>query len=138
MKSTATHTVRRALAGVTVVGLLALSACGSDGDANGGGGDAATVEEFCSEVGKVAAGDGSSAAADLQSLAESAPDAISDDMQAFANLFNEMDALSTDGSDEAAAKLADKMGEYTDLTGRLDTWSNENCPDLPENVFTQS
>jgi len=73
MKSTSTHSVRRALASVTVVGLLALSACGSDEDANGGSADTATVEEFCSELGKMDTGDGSSAATDLQSLAESAP-----------------------------------------------------------------
>ncbi len=135
MKPIDNTTVRRVVAGLSVAGLLTLGACGSDGGGNGG---AASTEAFCAQLGEVSAGDGSSIATDLQSLAEAAPDAISDDMQAFANLFNEMDALSTDTSDEAAAQLAGKMGEFGDLTGRLDAWSNENCPDLPTNVFTQN
>lgn len=139
MKPTSHRSVHHAVAGFAIVGLLALSACGSDDESSSDaeGGDTASSEEFCAQLGELAAGDGSSVVTDLQTLAESAPDAISDDMQAFANLFNEMEALSTEQTDEAAAQLADKIGEMGELTGRLDTWTNENCPDIPDNVFTE-
>ncbi len=57
-------------------------------------------------------------------------------MNAFGDLFTEMTALSEEATDEAQAKLTEKLADYEELTARLDTWSNENCPDLPENVFT--
>jgi hypothetical protein len=136
MKSTPTPRIRRALAGLAVAGTLAISACGSD-DAADSGDDAVSTEAFCTELGALAATEEGSISAELQSLADSAPDAITDDMQAFSRLFGELDALSTDESDEAAAQMAELFGEYEDVTSRLDIWANDNCPELPENVFTE-
>jgi hypothetical protein len=139
MNPTSHRSVRRAIGAFTVVGLLALGACGSDSDSNG---DAVSSEEFCDKLGELTAGDDNDTTsddlkADLQNLADIAPDGVSDDMQAFVDLFNEMDALSADQSEEAAAQITDMMDEIGELTSRLDSWSNENCPDLPENIFTE-
>jgi hypothetical protein len=138
MNPTSHRSVRRAIGAFTVVGLLTLGACGSDSDSNG---DAVSSEAFCARIGELAAGDDDTTSddlkADLQNLADMAPDAVSDDMQAFVDLFNEMDALSADESEEAAAQITDMMNELGELTSRLDSWSNENCPDLPENIFTE-
>ena len=128
-----THGVVAALS----VGLLALGACSSDGDSSTDGGDGVSTEELSAR--------GSApwpnrtapvSFAELQGLAASAPDDVTDDMNAFADLFTEMTALSEEATDEAQVKLTEKLADYEELTARLDTWSNENCPDLPENVFT--
>ncbi len=57
-------------------------------------------------------------------------------MSDFADLFAELVALEVDESGDAGAVSADQLAQYDELSGRLNTWSNENCPDLPENVFT--
>ncbi len=141
MNTASTRLVRRVAATLSV-GLLALGACSSDGDTSTDDGASnvshVSNEAFCAQLGTLAASDGTNAVTDLQDLAASAPDDIADDMSAFADLFAEMTALSEDGSDAAEAELTDKMSEYEALTGRLDAWSNENCPDLPANVFTEN
>jgi hypothetical protein len=134
MRPTVHHQTRRVIAAFTVAAVVALGACGSDGESSGSGDSA----EFCARLGELAAGDDGDTTtddltADLQQLADIAPDDVADDMQAFVDLFLEMDALSEDQSDELSAL----MDEFGDLTSRLDTWSNEFCPDLPENVFTE-
>jgi hypothetical protein len=30
------------------------------------------------------------------------------------------------------------VGEFEELSARLDTWSKENCPDLPQDVFSEN
>ncbi len=139
MNTSSTTPLARTIAAALGVGLLALSACSSDGDTStDDNGARVSTEEFCARLGTLAESDGTGVATQLQDLAASAPDDVSDDIAAFADLFGEMTALSEETTDEAQAKLADKMADYEELTGRLDTWSNENCPDLPENVFTEN
>lgn len=127
------HQARRAVAALTIAAMVPLGACGSDSESSG-----VDNAEFCARLGELAAGgDGDTTSddleADLQQLADNAPDDVADDMQSFVDLFVEMDALSEDQADELSAM----MDEFSDLTSQLDNWSNENCPDLPENVFTE-
>ena len=134
--STSSTPLTRGVVAALSVGLLALGACSSAGDSSTDGGDGVSTEEFCTRLGALAESDGAGVVAELQGLAASAPDDVTDDMKAFADLFTEMTALSEEATDEAQAKLTEKLADYEELTARLDTWSNENCPDLPENVFT--
>lgn len=138
MKQSPTGRFRRVLAALSV-GLLAVAACGSDDEGSGGDvSDGASTEEFCTQLGVLAADDGSNVTTGVQDLAASAPGDVADDMSAFADLFAEMSALSGDTSEDAQAALADKMAEFAELSARLDTWSNENCPDLPQDVFSEN
>ena len=135
MTSAPTPLTRRVLA-LAAAGVLALGACGSDGDGSSDG-DGADTQAFCAQLGELIEGDGSNAEAGLRDLAASAPEGVADDMAAFVDLFVAMSALDAEGSEEAQAELADRIGDFDDLAGRLDTWTNENCPDLPRNAFTE-
>ena len=126
---------RRALT-LAAAGLIALAACGSDSSSDDAG-NGVDTQEFCTQLGVLVASDGSNAEQGLRDLAAVAPGDLADDMTAFADLFAEMSALDAEGSEDAQAELADRMGEFDELAGRLDTWSNANCPDLPQNVFTE-
>ncbi len=138
MRLTPTSRIRRALAALTI-GTFVLVACSSDDESSSGGGDAVSVEEFCSRLDEVASQDNTDAAAlaKLDDLASVAPDEIAEDMTDFAVVFSELITASADTSPDADPSiLEDGLVTYNELSTRLDAWTNENCPDLPRDLFT--
>ncbi len=63
--------VVRSVLGALTVGLLTLTACGSDEETSGG--DTATTEEFCTGLGEIVQVEDDSAVAGLQDLAATTP-----------------------------------------------------------------
>ncbi len=138
MTLTSIASSRRAVAALTV-GLLALTSCGS-GDSSTEGNDAVSVEEFCTQLGDVASQDNvdSEALQALDDLAVVAPAEISEEMTTLAAVFAELTAATADTSPDAdLSAMEEGIAKYNVVAAQLDTWTNANCPDLPENLFTQ-
>jgi hypothetical protein len=136
-----------------LAGVLALTACGSDDDAEatpaaasedgestddaaatdeaestGGGDFCAALEAYIeSDTGPDAMAD----AADIAELAAAAPDEIADDFQSLADLtaqlaaFDEMNA-----TDDEIAEFEAAVADFDPVATRIEEWSAENCPDV--------
>jgi hypothetical protein len=133
-----------------LVGVLMLTACGSDDDADatpaavtsgdadaetepasdeatGGGDFCAALEEYAND----ASDDELADAAELERLASIAPSEISDDMQRIAELTSQImffDDLTA--TEDEIAEFESLLAEFEPVSARLDAWTIENCPDL--------
>ena len=137
-----------------LVGVLMLTACGSDDDADAtpaavtsGEADAETEAEtepasdeatgggdFCAaleEYGSDASDDALADVAELERLASIAPSEISDDMQRLAELTSQMmDFDEMTASEDEIAEFGSLITEFEPVSARLEAWTIENCPDL--------
>jgi hypothetical protein len=133
-----------------LVGVLMLTACGSDDDADatpaavtsgeadaetepasdeatGGGDFCAALEEYGSDASDDALAD----VAELERLASIAPSEISDDMQRLAELTSQMmDFDEMTASEDEIAEFGSLITEFEPVSARLGAWTLENCPDL--------
>lgn len=124
----------RLLAGIAACTGLALAACGSDDEGGGG-----STEAFCNEIETFAQtpdnGDDANTAA-LQSLADTAPTEISGDMDILLEVFRDLQDLDLESaSEDAIADLESRAAELDEASANIETFAQENCPDLPADIF---
>lgn len=137
-----------------LVGVLALTACGSDDDADAtpaavtsGDADAETEAEtepasdeatgggdFCAaleEYGSDASDDALLDVAELEQLASIAPSEIAGDLQRLADLGSQiMDFDEMTASEDEIAEFGSLITEFEPVAARFEEWTIENCPDL--------
>lgn len=114
---------------------LGLAACGSD-DGGGGGSD----EAFCERIQAVAEStDETTEAEDLEALrsvADAAPDEISDEMDQLVDAFEQLQSFDPEAASEEEMTdflaLADGLDEASTT---VEEYALANCPDIPEDVF---
>ena len=122
------------LAGVSLCAVVTLSACGSDSGSGSGSTDA-----FCDEIVALSEsedeGDEANLAA-LQSLADAAPGEISGDMDTLIDAFSVLQATDLEtASEDELADLEATVAELDDASANVETFAEDNCPDLPADIF---
>jgi hypothetical protein len=141
-----------------LVGALALTACGSDDEADAtpaeqASGDATSEDDAATEAAETdappaAAGGGDfcvaletyvddvnpdpmADVAELELLASIAPSEIADDMERLAGMTAQMyDFDEITASQDEIAEFETLIEEFEPVSDRLDAWTIENCPDL--------
>lgn len=142
-----------------LAGALALTACGSDDDADATPADAPSDDadaasesegdadadaaaesdspgggDFCAALADYTADvndDPIADVAELEQLADVAPSEIADDMQSLAELSAQIyDFDEMTASEEEIAEFEAVLAEFEPVSARLDAWTTENCPDL--------
>ena len=118
-------------------GAMALAACGDD-DGGGGG----STEAFCSELESFAASADASGEADdsfvsdFRTLAESAPDEISDEINEMLAAFESLDELPDEPeTEEQMEQMMDLLSSIEEPSAAVEEFATANCPDLPASVF---
>ncbi len=125
---------RRPTIALVALGALALTACGSDDSAAG------STEAFCDGINTLAdSGDATDEGQDLatfRSIAEVAPEEISDEMDQLVEAFERLQTFDPQTATE------DEMAEFLTLAEGLDgasttveEFARDNCPDLPTGFF---
>ena len=113
--------------------LIAATACGGDDDGESSGG---STEEFCDDFAALA--DTDAEPEQLRSLADSAPSEVSDAMNRFVEIADQMDAF-----DEENASEEDLDGFFSLLTDleesstEIEAFLVDNCPDLPPGLVSE-
>jgi hypothetical protein len=140
MRQRTTRPIRLAT-GLIAAAALALTACGSDGDGGSGGdsGDGST-EAFCDEIQTLAeSSDETTEAEDLaalQSVADVAPDEISDEMNELVDGLEQLQGFDPEAATEE--EMTDFLAFADDLAASgaaVEEFALENCPDLPADLF---
>jgi len=115
-------------------GALTFAACGG-GD---GGGD---TEAFCEEIVRVSeSGTDTTAAEDLaalQALADVAPSEISDQMDELVSVFEQVQSFDAEAaSEEEMLDFMELAGSIEETGVEVEEFALENCPDLPDDIFS--
>jgi hypothetical protein len=140
MRQRTTRPIRLAT-GLIAAAALALTACGSDGDGGSGGdsGDGST-EAFCDEIQTLAeSSDETTEAEDLaalQSVADVAPDEISDEMNELVDGLEQLQGFDPEAATEE--EMTEFLAFADDLAAAgaaVEEFALENCPDLPADLF---
>lgn len=126
----------RLVLGITMGAALTLGACGDD-DGGGGG----STDAFCDELAKLAdAGDDTTEEEDLEAIravAEVAPGEISDEMDQLVETFEQILAFDPEtASEEEFDEFLAIAGDIEETSIAVEDFARENCPDLPEELFT--
>ncbi len=123
----------RLVTGLALGAALTIAGCGDD---DGGG----STEEFCEQISTLADSGGDTTEeedfAAIQAIADVAPDEISDDMDQVVDAFEQFQSFDPESASE------DEMAEFVELAAsideagtRVEEFSIENCPGLPDGVF---
>jgi hypothetical protein len=135
MRRRAPRPIRLAV-GLAAVSALTLASCGSDGD-----GDASSTEAFCEMITALSdSGDDTTddegLLAEFRSIADVAPEEISDEMDQLVEAFEQLQSFDPEAAteDEIAEFVA--IAEGLDEAGAtVEEFTRDNCPDLPADFF---
>lgn len=128
-----TSRLGRLLGGVSILGVLMLAACGSDG---GGG----STEAFCTEISALTespdGGTDEENLAALQAVADAAPGEISGDVDTLVEVFGQLQAVDLEAAtDDEIAEFENLVADLDEASVNIETYAEENCPDLPAGIF---
>ena len=134
MRRRAPRPIRLAV-GLAAVSALTLAACDGDSDSSGSNTDA-----FCEEITALAgSGDDTTEEEGLEafrSIADVAPDEISDEMDQLVEAFEQLQTFDPEAAseDEIAEFVAIAEG-LDEASSTVEQFARDNCPDLPDDFF---
>lgn len=125
----------RLVAGLSVLAMLTFAACGSDSDGGGG-----STEAFCDEIAALAespdGGTDEENIASLQAIADAAPGDISDDTDKLVEAFEQLQAADLEtASEDEMTEFENLVAELDEASANIETFAEDNCPDLPAGIF---
>jgi hypothetical protein len=129
----------RILVALAACGSLALTACGSDGDGDSGGGD--DVEAFCAALAESVESDVETTAEEdleqLQAIADSAPGEVSDAMDTVVDIFEQLQGIDFEtATEDELAEFEELLPTFEEATADVEDYARDNCPDLPDDFFS--
>jgi hypothetical protein len=131
----------RILIALTACGSLALAACGSDGDSDSSGGGGDDVEAFCAALAESAESDLDTTEeedlAQLQAIADAAPDEVSGPMDTLIDIFEQLQAIDFEtATEDELAEFEELLPTFEEATAEVEDYARDNCPDLPDDFFS--
>ncbi len=119
---------------LATVGALTLGACGSDGDSGG------SSEAFCDSL--LAINEASDDISDddglalLRTAADDAPSEISQQMEEFVDLFEELLSFDQENAtEEQITEFTERAENFDETSADIEAFATENCPNLPDDFF---